>query len=168
MRGRHSQHSIFGRFAICMRGLISVGGKCLLVMYFTMVVYRPWKEQIGICYGFFGCADCNSVAEDCSLDGEYWVAARIWACFWTCKYFGFSAMVSHWKTCLSVLNFHVQCCQVRASDAQVFGDGQFESRLELFKVKMVDIGESFWRLLVVSRDQGFFLCRQMLDFLHRP
>ena len=43
----------------------------------------------------------------------------------------------------------------------------FESRLELFKVIMQDYRESFRRSSVVRRDQGFFLCGQMLDFLHR-
>ena len=43
----------------------------------------------------------------------------------------------------------------------------FESRLELFKVIMQDFRESFWRSSDVRRDHGFFLCGQMLDFLHR-
>ena len=47
------------------------------------------------------------------------------------------------------------------------GDDLFESRLELFKVIMQDYRESFRRSSVVRRDQGFFLCGQMLDFLHR-
>ena len=43
----------------------------------------------------------------------------------------------------------------------------FESRLELFKVIMQDYRESFRRSSDVRRDQGFFLCGQMLEFLHR-
>ena len=47
------------------------------------------------------------------------------------------------------------------------GDDLFESRLELFKVIMQDYRESFGRSSDVRRDHGFFLCGQMLDFLHR-
>ena len=47
------------------------------------------------------------------------------------------------------------------------GDDLFESRLELFKVIMQDYRESFRRSSDVRRDRGFFLCGQMLDFLHR-
>ena len=47
------------------------------------------------------------------------------------------------------------------------GDDLFESRLELFNVIMRDYRESFRRSSDVRRDQGFFLCGQMLDFLHR-
>ena len=47
------------------------------------------------------------------------------------------------------------------------GDGLFESRLELFKVVMQDYRESLRWSSDVRRDQGFFLCGQMLDFLHR-
>ena len=43
----------------------------------------------------------------------------------------------------------------------------FESRLELFKVILQDYREAFRRSSTVKRDQGFFLCGQMLDFLHR-
>ena len=55
----------------------------------------------------------------------------------------------------------------QAFDAQVTGDDLFEYRLELFKVIMQDYRESFRRSSDVRRDQGFFLCGQMLDFLHR-
>ena len=41
-----------------------------------------------------------------------------------------------------------------------------ESRLELFKVIMQDYRESFRGSPGVRRDQGFFLCGQMLDFRH--
>ena len=47
------------------------------------------------------------------------------------------------------------------------GDDLFESRLEIFKVIMQGYRESFPRSSDVRRDQGFFLCGQMLDFLHR-
>ena len=43
----------------------------------------------------------------------------------------------------------------------------FESRLESFKVILQDYRESFGRSSDVRRDHGFFLCGQMLDFLHR-
>ena len=43
----------------------------------------------------------------------------------------------------------------------------FESRLELFKVIMQEYRESFRRSSDVRRDQGFFFCGQMVDFLHR-
>ena len=43
----------------------------------------------------------------------------------------------------------------------------FESRFELFKVIVQDYWESFRRSSDVRRDQGFFLCGQMLDTLHR-
>ena len=43
----------------------------------------------------------------------------------------------------------------------------FDSRLELFKVILQDYRKSFRRSSDIRRDQGFFLCGQMLDFLHR-
>ena len=55
----------------------------------------------------------------------------------------------------------------QAFDAQVVGDDLFESRLELFKVIFQDYREAFRRAATVKRDQVFFLCGQMLDFLHR-
>ena len=42
-----------------------------------------------------------------------------------------------------------------------------EARLELFKVINQDYREALKRLTVPTRDQGFFLCGQMCDFLHR-
>ena len=39
--------------------------------------------------------------------------------------------------------------------------------MELFKVIVQDYREAFKRSTVPSRDQGFFLCGQMCDFLHR-
>ena len=52
-------------------------------------------------------------------------------------------------------------------DSQVTGDPHFEARLELFKVIVQEYREAFNRSTVPSRDQGFFLCGQMCDFLHR-
>ena len=43
----------------------------------------------------------------------------------------------------------------------------FESRLELFKVILQDYREAFRRCCYVNRDQGFFLCGQTFNFLHR-
>ena len=43
----------------------------------------------------------------------------------------------------------------------------FESRLELIKIILQDYREAFRRTSTVKRDQGFFLCGQLLDFLHR-
>ena len=40
-------------------------------------------------------------------------------------------------------------------------------RVELFKVIVQDHCEAFQRSTVPTRDQGFFLCGQMYDFLHR-
>ena len=52
-------------------------------------------------------------------------------------------------------------------DSQATGDPSFEARLELFKVIVQEYREAFKRSTVPSRDQGFFLCGQMCDFLHR-
>ena len=52
-------------------------------------------------------------------------------------------------------------------DNQVLGDPYFEARLELFKVIAQDYREAFKRSTLPTRDQGFFLCGQMCDFLHR-
>ena len=38
--------------------------------------------------------------------------------------------------------------------------------MELFKIFLQDYREAFRRSVTVKRDQGFFLCGQMLDFLH--
>ena len=50
---------------------------------------------------------------------------------------------------------------------QVTGDPYFEARLELFKVFVQEYREAFKRSILPSRDQRFFLCGQMCDFLHR-
>ena len=55
----------------------------------------------------------------------------------------------------------------QAFDRQVTGDPYFEASLELFKVIVQDYREAFKRSTVPIRDQGFFLCGQMCDFLHR-
>ena len=47
-------------------------------------------------------------------------------------------------------------------------DPYFEARLELFKLIAQDYREAFRRSIVPTLDQGFFLCDQMCDFLHRP
>ena len=39
--------------------------------------------------------------------------------------------------------------------------------MELFEVILQDYREAFRRSSTVKRDQGFFLCGQMLDFMHR-
>ena len=52
-------------------------------------------------------------------------------------------------------------------DSQVTGDPYFEARLELFKFIVQEYREAFKRSTVPSRDQGFFLCGQMCNFLHR-
>ena len=52
-------------------------------------------------------------------------------------------------------------------DGQVTGDLYFESRPELFKVIVQEYREAFKWSILPSRDQGFFLCGQMCDFLHR-
>ena len=56
--------------------------------------------------------------------------------------------------------------QGQVFDVQVTGDEFFECRLELFKVTVQDYREAFRRSSCPKRDQGFFLCGQMLDFLH--
>ena len=50
---------------------------------------------------------------------------------------------------------------------QVTGDEFYERSLELFKIIVQDYPEAFKRSSCPSRDQGLFLCGQMLDFLHR-
>ena len=57
--------------------------------------------------------------------------------------------------------------QGQAFDVQVTRDEVLECRLELFKVIVQDYREAFKRSSCPRRDQGFFLCGQMLNFLHR-
>ena len=52
-------------------------------------------------------------------------------------------------------------------DSLVTGDPYFEARLELFKIIVQEYREAFKWSTVPSRDQGFSLCGQMCDFLHR-
>ena len=52
-------------------------------------------------------------------------------------------------------------------DMQVTGDESFECGLELFKVIVQDSSEAFKWSSCQRREQSFFLCGQMLDFLHR-
>ena len=47
------------------------------------------------------------------------------------------------------------------------GDDFFELQLDLFKVVFQDFREAFRRSSTVKGDDGFFLCGQMLNFLHR-
>ena len=69
--------------------------------------------------------------------------------------------------CLYGLTYTLMMLQGQASDVQVTGDEFFECRLESFNVIVQDYREAFRRLLCPRRDQGFFLCGQMLIFLHR-
>ena len=57
--------------------------------------------------------------------------------------------------------------QGQAFDSQVTSDPYFEARLELFEVIVQDYRETFKRSTVPTRDQSFFLCGHMYDFLHR-
>ena len=55
----------------------------------------------------------------------------------------------------------------QAFESQVTGDPFFKAGLELFKLMVQDYHEAFKRSTEPTRDQGFFLCGQMFDFLHR-
>ena len=55
----------------------------------------------------------------------------------------------------------------QAFAVKVTGGEFFECRLELFKVIVQDYREAFKLSSCPKRDQGFFLCGQMLNFLHR-
>ena len=70
-------------------------------------------------------------------------------------------------SCLYGLTYTLVMLQGQAFDVQVTGEKFFESRLELFKVIVQDYREAFKRSSCPRRDQGFFLCGQMLNFLHR-
>ena len=70
-------------------------------------------------------------------------------------------------SCLYGLTCTLVMLQGQAFDVQVTGDEFFECRLELFKVIVQDYREAFKRSSCPRRDQGFFLCGQMLNFLHR-
>ena len=70
-------------------------------------------------------------------------------------------------SCLYGLTYTLIMLQGQAVDGQVTGDEFFEGRLELFTVIVEDYREAFKRSSCPRLDQGFFLCGQMLDFLHR-
>ena len=69
--------------------------------------------------------------------------------------------------CLYGLTYTLMMLQGPAFDVQVTGDEFFECRLELFKVFVQDYREAFERSSCPRSDQGFFLCGQLLIFLHR-
>ena len=71
-------------------------------------------------------------------------------------------------SCLCGLANTLVMLQGQAIYVQVTGDAFFECRLELFKVIVPDYREAFKRLSCPRRHQGFFLCGQMLNFLHWP
>ena len=70
-------------------------------------------------------------------------------------------------SCLYGLTYTLVMLQGQVFDVQVTGDEFFECRLEFSKVIVQDYREAFKRSLCPRRDQGFFLCGQMLNFLHR-
>ena len=71
------------------------------------------------------------------------------------------------SNCLYGLTYTLVMLQGQAFFVQVTGDEFFECRLELFKVIVQDYREAFKRSSCPRRDQGFFLCSQILNFLHR-
>ena len=70
-------------------------------------------------------------------------------------------------SCLYGLTYTLMMLQGQVFEVQVTGDELFECRIELFKVIVLDSREAFKRSSCLRRDQGLFLCGQMLDFLHR-
>ena len=70
-------------------------------------------------------------------------------------------------SCLYGLMCTVVMLQGQVFDVQVTGDEFIECRLVLFKVIVQDYREAFKRSSCPRRDQGFFLCGQMVNFLHR-
>ena len=71
------------------------------------------------------------------------------------------------SSCLFGLMYTLVMLEGQAFDVQVTADEFFECRLELFKVIVQDYREVIKRSSCPRRDQGFFLCSQMLNFLHR-
>ena len=65
------------------------------------------------------------------------------------------------------LKYALMMLEGQVFNMQVNGDEFFEFRLELFKVIVQDYREAFKWSSCPKRDHGFFLCWQMLDFLHR-
>ena len=78
-----------------------------------------------------------------------------------------SLVISFVSNCLYGLTYTLVMLQGQAFVVQVTGDDFFECRLELFKVIVQDYREAFKRSSCPRRDQGFFLCGQMLNFLRR-
>ena len=70
------------------------------------------------------------------------------------------------SNCLYGLTYTLVMLQVQAFDVQVTGDEFFECRLEIFKVIVHHYCEAFKRYSCPRRDQGFFQCGEMLNFLH--
>ena len=70
-------------------------------------------------------------------------------------------------SCLYGLTCTLVMLQGQAFDVQVTGDELFECRLAFFKVIVQDYREAFKRSSCPRRDQGFSLCGQKLNFLHR-
>ena len=70
-------------------------------------------------------------------------------------------------SCLYGLMCTLVMLQGQDFDVQVTGDEFFECRLKFFKVIVQDYREAFKRSSCSRRDQGFFLCGQMLNFPHR-
>ena len=71
------------------------------------------------------------------------------------------------SSCWYGFTYTLVVLQGQAFDVQVTGDEFFECRLELFKVIVQDYLEAFKWTSCPRRDRGFFLCGQMLNFLHR-
>ena len=69
--------------------------------------------------------------------------------------------------CLYGLTYTLMMLQGQTSDVQVTEDEFVECRLDLCKVIVQDYREASKGSPCPRRDQGFFLCGQMLDFLHR-
>ena len=69
--------------------------------------------------------------------------------------------------CLYGLTYTLVILQGQAFDVQVTGDEFFECRLEFFKVIVQDYRGALKRSSCTRCDQGFFLCGQMLNILHR-
>ena len=71
------------------------------------------------------------------------------------------------SSCLYGLMYTFVILQGQAFDVQVTEDDVFECRMELFKAIVQDYREAFKRSSCPRRDQGFFLCSQMLNLMHR-
>ena len=69
-------------------------------------------------------------------------------------------------SCLCGLKYSLMIIQGQAFDVQVTGDKFFECRLEFFKIIVQENREAFKQASCPKRDQGFFLCGHILDFLN--